>query len=306
MTKNSFLDLTAISLAWFSKCSKPTACCGIWHNQVKKAISNHEVYIKDYNRKLNASDDYWKLGAYDFIEPVWNCETLERVPNAIGDGPKWMCGIDQLATTPEPIGKPLFYSFGSNGDASWEIAVTSAVPSLDMHTFDHTLDSDKRDRVKYVTHLHEVGVSRDVKSSSNTLPLLNIMASLNHTNRPISVLKMDIEFDEHYVFQDIVVGECSGADITVGQICIEFHGLNVHSNVDLMHKFMSCNMLLFSKERNGWGCATKGMIDCVEFSFIGPSQAFATFQATHPSCHGIVSHHEHRVKKTSKKERKKN
>ena len=87
---------------------------------MNKAISAHSAFIENYHPSLNTTKMVKQ--SYDILEPVWNCETAERVPRTSGDGPKWMCGTDILGIVPKPVGKPLFYSFGSNGDASWEIA----------------------------------------------------------------------------------------------------------------------------------------------------------------------------------------
>ena len=202
-----------------------------------------------------------------------------------GDGPKWMCGVDILKSD------ALIYSFGSNGITSFEQAINKISHSDNIFIFDPTLTPAKRAAVKEVKFpLIEIGLvgktnqnEFDGKVSklypTRTLP--DHMRHLGHANKKINVLKVDIEGSEYSAFSDIVIGECATADILVDQLLIEVHGVDRNLVISLMKMLHKCNMRLFSKERNGWGC--HGWY-CLEYSFVSPSFAFEVFQSTHPSC----------------------
>ena len=40
---------------------------------------------------------YWQRATYDAWWPEWMCEDTQRIPiRLLGDGAKWMCGLDVL------------------------------------------------------------------------------------------------------------------------------------------------------------------------------------------------------------------
>jgi hypothetical protein len=205
----------------------------------------------------------------------------------IGDGPKWMCGVDIL---PQDA---LIYSFGSNGDTSFERAVNKITSSTNIFIFDPTLDDEKRLKVaksNNFTTLIEVGLSANGTTNFNvsgvSLPVRGMkehMAALGHSDRKINVLKVDIDGSEYKSFRNLKVGECVGADVFVDQLLIEVHTFFNKEKLlmKLMQRFAKCNLRLFNKERNAWGCDG---YNCVEYSFVAPSFAFEVFKSTHPSC----------------------
>jgi hypothetical protein len=118
--------------------------------------------------------------------------------------------------------------------------------------------------------------------------LVKHMDLLGHSSRYLDVLKVDIESSEYRSFQGLTVGECAAADVRVGQVQIELH-MPYHTSLSqrditikrLFRSLYSCGMMLFSKERNHWGC---NGYNCVEFSFLSPSLAFADFKSVNPIC----------------------
>lgn len=126
-------------------------------------------------------------------------------------------------------------------------------------------------------------------SSSSLFPLSSSTSpspSRRNINRYLDVLKVDIESSEYRAFQGMAVGECPAADVRVGQLLIELHAPQNQKSPGstvkrFFHHIYSCGMLLFSKERNHWGCSG---FYCVEFSFVSPSVAFADFKRVNPVC----------------------
>lgn len=266
---------------WQRMCPRKSACCDVWRNMLHASERSFRSFIS-YDETKRHRD----VSMFDPIEPTWNCETKQRVPEAGGDGPKWMCGIDQLGE------KPLIYSFGSSGDIAFELAMRSVRPNAEIVVFDPTMAEKERNHVVTTGFkLVESGlVGRNVKEFSigatkfPGLDLLSHMVALGHQSRVIDVLKIDIERSEYDALSTITVGDCPTADVHIGQLQIEMHVVSSNDNV-IVRKFVehlySCGLKVFSKERNQWGC--KGAY-CVEFSFISPTFAFTAFNATHPSC----------------------
>ena len=204
----------------------------------------------------------------------------------VGDGPKWMCGVQYLKSD------SLVYSFGSDGDTSFERAVHNITKTSNIFIFDPTLTVKKRKKVyREVPYtLTEVGLlgknGTGFTYHKKWFPARSLpdhMTQLGHVGATINVLKVDIEGSEFAAFRDVVIGECAHADVQIDQLLVEVHGTDRGVLVPFMQQLAKCNLRLFSKERNGWGCS--GYL-CVEYSFVAPSFAFDVFRGTHSSCPG--------------------
>ena len=66
-------------------------------------------------------------------EPTIQCEFERRIGHT-GEGGKWICDIHRYQEMTNTI--IMIYSFGSNGDFSFERAVKSELPNAEIHTFD--------------------------------------------------------------------------------------------------------------------------------------------------------------------------
>ena len=94
----------------------------------------HAQYVRERNAK-NSKMNFTSVKikqAYDYFEPEWNCEDEVRLGSAIvssGDGPKFVCGSDVLASTEDCV----VYSIGSNYDFSFEYAVNRIAPQCEIH-----------------------------------------------------------------------------------------------------------------------------------------------------------------------------
>jgi hypothetical protein len=274
---------------WMKMCAGRSKCCRTWQSAVKASNEQNHHFLNDLERSIKQSLEdpgYFmnKLIAYDNFEPSWNCELRQRVPSKPGDGPKWTCGVQLLSS------KSLVYSFGSNADVQFEREISNY--TKDIFIFDPT--GSKEDAVKIramgfnFIESGLVGLGQNsfkfYEKSYPGLDLLNHIKTLGHTGRKIDILKVDIEGSEFESFRNITIGECTHADVKIDQLLIEIHQTNIVAISTLLRHFMRCNMRIFSKERNGWGCQG---FKCVEFSLVSPSHAFGVFRATHPSCNDI-------------------
>jgi hypothetical protein len=237
---------------WQRMCTQKSKCCDVWHNMLHASERSFQSFIS-YDETKKHRD----VSMFDPIEPTWNCETKRRVPEAGGDGPKWMCGVDELSD------KPLIYSFGSSGDVAFELAMRSMRPNAEIVVFDPTMAEKERNYVISTGFkLVESGlVGRNEKQFSigaskfPGMDLLAHMEALGHKSRVIDVLKIDIERSEYDALSAINLGDCPTADVHIGQLQIEMHVLNSNDNV-VVRKFVehlyNCGLKIFSKERNQW------------------------------------------------------
>lgn len=261
---------------WMKMCPDKSPCCRVWQSAVKMSNDQNLAFLG--SRRGYNNSKY----AYDNFEPSWNCDLKIRVPPKSGDGPKWMCGPDLLSQN------SLVYSFGSRGEISFESDIASKY-TKNVFIFDPTVKKATVDAIKAKGfNFIEVGLLGRGETSFTFknvtypgLDLISHMKALGHTGRLVDVLKVDIEGSEYATFKDITVGECPEAEIKTDQIEIEVHGTKYDQISELLQHFMKCNMRIFSKERNAWGCDG---YRCLEFSLVSPSHALRVFKTTHPSC----------------------
>ena len=281
---------------WLSMCRNDVFQCNLWKKMV---LQSDQAFIDfmSYNETLQFADKSF----FDPIEPVWNCLTRRRVPQTGGDGPKWMCGVESLPA------QALVYSFGSNGDISFESSLRKLVPRAEFFVFDPTLtEASARIVRSHNFSLLESGLVglnlTSLSYASKVFPAKDLrahMLSLGHKSRVVDVLKIDIEGSEYAALSNVRIGSCRGADVKVDQLLIEMHVIDPNESKqirDLVRNLHSCGMKLFNKEKNHWyrsldyyyysllsACFFRGCAGarCAEFSFISAEFAYRTFRATH-------------------------
>ncbi|CAF3461909.1 unnamed protein product [Rotaria socialis] len=196
----------------------------------------------------------------DNWEPTIHCTFEQRL--GISHGGKWACDIYKLQTNNSQI--PLIYSFGSNGDFSFEEAVKDILPNSEIHTFDKDLYTCPNE----ICTFHQAILGNGKKKGSK--PLKRIINELHHHKRRIDILKVDIEGSEFDLFDDLFDSTKSTAESTnlpssqsmpyIHQIFVEIHlpwnsgdeeSLRAHNFFEL---FRHNNYAIFHKEAN--------LVDC--------------------------------------------
>ena len=113
-------------------------CRRVWHAKVNKTLALAFQRDSEFTRHVKKWDYHANTSlAFDAFEPVYSCESRERLPFAPGDGPKWACGLDALQDV--DADECLVFSFGSNGDPSFEYAVHARLPHCRVFTFDPSM-----------------------------------------------------------------------------------------------------------------------------------------------------------------------
>jgi hypothetical protein len=182
-------------------------------------------------------------------EPTLHCEFERRLGNT-GDGGKWICDIHRFEEINDT--KLLIYSFGSNGDFSFERAIKEQLSKAEIHTFDIGLFTCPDN----VCIFHQARLGNGKADGSKSLQM--IMNNLGHQKRPIHILKVDIEGSEFDLFEELFNSSIpKQIDIPyIRQILFEIHlggGANEEPSQrthKLFELFRSNNYVIFHKEAN--------------------------------------------------------
>ena len=224
----------------------------------------------------------------DNWEPTWACPLEERIQKrdplsaeapsvSLADGGKWVC--DPLDTLARPsrgqhADKCIVYSFGSNGEFSFEFGLDDRVQGgCEIHTFDpfttdpvtlpHTpareavMQSQAELKRRGIV-VHELGlashdfVTPPLSKWNNRRVVMRslqtIARDLNHTGRVIDVLKVDVDGSEYNILgNETWWGELDASGLKIGQLLLEVH-FNPVSPVTFR----------FRDENNAWVQAKKG------------------------------------------------
>jgi len=212
---------------------------------------------------------------YDLFEPEAVCFTDERFGSgtrfkSFGDGPKFVCGVDYIATklsrkNDDKEGRCLVYSVGSNNQIDFEKSVKKYL-GCEVHTFDPTL---KRPFVgDEYAQFHPWGLGIDgVNSTANGKTwtgksFATIFKELGHISQTIDILKIDCEGCEYSTLPPLFDNIASGM-IHVNQLQIELHGTKYENIANFFESADKAKMRIFHKERNQWGC---NGYTCVEYA----------------------------------------
>uniref|UniRef100_A0A7S0T5M1 Methyltransferase domain-containing protein n=1 Tax=Erythrolobus madagascarensis TaxID=708628 RepID=A0A7S0T5M1_9RHOD len=165
----------------------------------------------------------------DCFEPEWSC-VVERIGRT-GDGGKWICEVDKILRAARKRNEPcLIYSFGSNGDYSFETKAHERMKECEIFTFDPTVDLRWRPPPEFIHFVPwglgpKDGVNASDVFGKKATPgsmmyrLRTAMKLLGHENREIDILKIDIEGSEYDAFNDFFEDDF----LPFRQIQIELH-----------------------------------------------------------------------------------
>ncbi len=141
---------------------------------------------------------------FDLFEPEATCISEERFGSdseerydAFGDGPKFVCGVNNIAAKAKK-GNCLIYSVGSNNDVRFERAVYTHMKGCEVHTFDPTVPEDAFIGGEYA-QFHPWGLGTDGGTEGRSMSHFDtgirksfetIISNLGHDNRTIDILKV--------------------------------------------------------------------------------------------------------------------
>ncbi|CAF1054305.1 unnamed protein product [Rotaria sordida] len=229
-----------------------------WYRRKKLFYLQH-----NRNRYLNSTYMFFQ----DNYEPTFSCQFEQRL-GINGDGGKWICDVYRL----KQLKSCLIYSLGSNGEFSFENEIKHYLPNCDIHTFDM-----KEFNCTDMCTFHKVNIG---SGFDGTKTLRMIMSELNHSQRHIDILKIDVEGSE-YEFFDNLFNTSDHLSQNIRQILVEIHLSTIirqvnntpvydfekiHHLFDLFHKN---HFVIFHKEVNLYNPH-----QAFEFSFIRLNEKF--------------------------------
>lgn len=182
----------------------------------------------DPSHRFPPGDIFYTL--WDFFIPAFNCpHRLDRI-GALGDGGKWVCGVDRLAAQHAPC---VVYSFGINKDSSFEAALLQRAPNCEVWGYDYSVtifgpEIHDNPVLSPKTHFspYMLGAHDNPHLDPPEWTVQGLMARNGHAF--VDLLKVDIEggeFDALAAFLKPFVG-ASAPVLPVGQLEIEIHAWN--------------------------------------------------------------------------------
>jgi len=191
-------------------------------------------HLRDKINLIRNSGEYFFATNW---EPTFHCSYPERI-GAKGDGGKWICDPCRLKLQHDC----LIYSVGSNDDFSFEIEMKKSMPHCEIHTFDKNLYACPTNTCTF--HQATFGDGIQPNNSKNWKTILR---ELNHTNRFIDILKIDIEGNEYTFFSQILNYKKSALP---RQIVVELHPKNVTIIHNFFDQMRNHHYVIFMKENN--------------------------------------------------------
>ena len=238
-------------------------------------LENNFYLARNTDENLREAKTPWHV-TLDFFEPEYSCCSEIRVPATIGDGPKWVCGAEHF----HPKKDCNVLSLGSNFDDQFERGIFD-ITNCTSYIVDPTLH-DKKPLPWFLNKLStygarlntSVGITGDNPNQTlnhrRVIPIGQLIEG-NGLGPHIDFLKADIEGAEYNMMNDIK-SMCEKGTIAIDHLNLEVHVWHRHT-IDLVNLFDAayhCQLMLFHKERNAWGC--EGFY-CAEFSWVSFQRA---------------------------------
>ena len=187
----------------------------------------------------------------------FHCAHAQRI-GAFGDGGKWICDLYRLKSRSDC----LVYSVGSSGDFAFEIELKKVMPHCEIHTFDKNPYPCPTGTCTF----HQILFGNGSHFINTSKSWTEVVQELNHAQRLIDILKIDIEGDEYSFFPLIFQ---SNPKTWPRQILMESHPTNVTLIHRLFGLIRSHDYVIFSKENN-----VEGGPYFFEFGFLKMNRKF--------------------------------
>jgi len=170
---------------------------------------------------------YWTL--WDFFLPLFDCpHDISRI-GRMGDGGKYVCGMQKISQKPEVV----IYSMGVSDDSSYEAALLESAPTAQVYGYDFSVASwgpqiEDVPALKQRAHFFKYAIGSKDDHGPGSDPdfqvytLDTLMKQNGHTW--IDILKVDIEGAEF----DVLRSFCQyymerGLPLPFGQLQVEIH-----------------------------------------------------------------------------------
>ena len=215
-------------------------------NESKIELQHGKLVTKKYYDEENQIKEYfWPYFWQANYEPTWACGFERRIGHR-SEGGKWVC--DPHRIDPKNC---LLYSFGSYEVFDFEVGVYDNIGGCVIHTFDPFHKGiNTPPYVKY----HQIGLHKKTfqdKQNYTFQSFHDTIVNLNHKNRVIDILKVDIEFAEFEIFTPKLFLDMKSVNVTIRQILLEIHcRRNLGRIRQLFGTLHDHNYVIFHREPN--------------------------------------------------------
>jgi len=170
-------------------------------------------------------NDGWFYTLWDFFIPQFSCPFPVRRIGTLGDGGKFVCGVERVLHRPDCV----IYSLGVNDESSFEAALLSRSSTCRMYGYDFSVKSwanqvsshpEWSDRVEFKPWK----IMPDDNHNRN--PEEHTIQSLFDTNghKFVDILKVDIEGAEYTAMESLIRAyKEKNLPLPFGQLLIELH-----------------------------------------------------------------------------------
>jgi hypothetical protein len=210
-------------------------------------LKAREGLIKKFGPRKNQIQAYPTSGSpytiWDFFIPSFQCpHHVERI-GTLGDGGKWVCGIERIAKQE----KCVIYSFGINGESSFEAAMLDRAPGCEVWGYDFSVNSfgpeiEDSPRLKERSHFFPYALGGHNAHGPENSPKYYTLDALMRLNGHtfIDVLKIDIEGAEFDTLKTFLlvhkpVSPFESTTLPIGQLQIELHAWDDYAKFEFFH-----------------------------------------------------------------------
>ncbi|KAI9452235.1 methyltransferase domain-containing protein [Lactarius psammicola] len=209
-------------------------------------LKAREGLIKKHGPSKEQIEAYPTTGSYtiwDFFIPSFQCpHHVERI-GVLGDGGKWVCGVERIAKQE----KCVIYSFGINGESSFEAALLERAPGCEVWGYDFTVNSfgpeiEETPSLKERAHFFPWALGGRNAHGPEDAPKYYTLDALMQLNGHsfIDVLKIDIEGAEFDTLTTFLAANKPRSPFTsttlpIGQLQIELHAWDDYEKFGFFH-----------------------------------------------------------------------
>jgi len=167
--------------------------------------------------------EYYTL--WDFFTAAFQCpHRVERV-GTLADGGKWVCGLERVAKQKQCV----IYSFGINGESSFERDLLLRAPGCEAWGYDYSVDGWGPEirgdpEIRHRAHFEAWALGESDKHEEGDNPKYWTLDSLMELNGHtfIDILKIDIEGGEFESLTAFLTSHADG-ELPIGQLQLEIH-----------------------------------------------------------------------------------
>jgi hypothetical protein len=248
--------------------------------QYQEAIQMRTAYIERWEGPdglVLFPEDWHFYTIWDFVIPAFSCPHQRNRYGILGDGGKWVCGLEKVIQRPQCV----VYSFGVSTESSFEAAILSKSPNCEIWGYDYSVNK-WGDAVgthqEWAGRLNFKPYKLDATDNHEANPPLWTLQSLMKANGHtfIDILKIDIEGAEFEVLSAWIDYLAERKEpLPIGQMQIEIHAAK-RSFLEFLgwwEKLEAAGLRPFFTEPNLPAVNFyRGAADVAEWSFINIAQ----------------------------------